>query len=423
MAEKTQLRVYVVALFLIVVMSLSTASFASVTVIPDIPGYTPISAGYTPSVGQLQGTAPWPSGYVSGQGYNASGNLSIGGKPLTVPAKIPLASTAGSIVKNAMRMTPLGLAGTLAAGWLLDQGMEWVDDQWMTTPPLDSGNYLNGYYWRIGQPGIDRCAAADSTCGAVTAASEYLQRTLWSNPDVNSVTPVTCTVASSTATTATCTSTHKYRTNTTPGTDTVYPTRGNPAIFQPVPATQDDWDALPDPSEVVAPELPGASYMPKGAPVGTAQYTPGRYNVGQPYQAPDGSTKQTVANVTNNTNNTVTVTTYETTIINAAGEPVADPAPEPSETEMSECEKHPETAGCKELGMDEFEVPKKTVEFTYTPEASIFTASCPSPITVLGNQLSYQPACDAMVMIKPVVLGMASIMAAYILFGAFREVS
>ncbi|WP_425315633.1 virulence factor TspB C-terminal domain-related protein [Sulfurimicrobium lacus] len=59
--------------------------------------------------------------------------------------------------------------------------------------------------------------------------------------------------------------------------------------------------------------------------------------------------------------------------------------------------------------------------FSYTPEAAAFSGSCPAPLSVLGRSLSFQPACDAMSLIKPLILGLASLMAGYILIGAFRE--
>lgn len=391
---------------------------ASVTVIPDVPGYTATSAGFTPSVGQLKG---WAAGSfdASTMGYSGTGHVSVGGKPLTIPAKVPLASTAGNIVKNAMRVTPMGLAGTLAAGWLLDQGMEWAEDHWQVSEPIPPGNsYPFDQTWGHMDTAVSECYGSASLCSVeasvIAPVKHYYADS--ANHTVEYVGPQSY-----------CTGGRLYRVRFTSAygnsTDQNTCPTGNPAPSGTRPATQEDWDNLPDPSPVVGPELPTAPYMPNGAPVGTPQYTSGRYNVGEPYQAADGSTKQTVAQVTNNNDNRVTITTNETTIINAAGEPVADPVPEPSETEMSECEKNPNAIGCAEFGTaDSVEVP--TVEVPVNPTVTPIggPGQCPADVVspVFGITWSYQPVCDFAADIRPLIIGFAWLAFAYIVAGTIR---
>jgi len=190
-----------------------------------------------------------------------------------------------------------------------------------------------------------------------------------------------------------------------------------------VAAMPSDWDALPDPTNDpdVAGELPRAGYMPEGAPVGAPNYASGNYPMGAPYKAPDGTTVQPMASVTNITNtNTVNVSTYNITTHNADGSPTNNPLPEPTDEQQDHCEKNPETAGCAKLGEYSHPIPTASHVFEFAPEVVNMPGSCPAPIPVLGSSLSFQPACDAMSTIKPLVVGMAAIMAALILFGGMR---
>lgn len=409
MQENTQLRAFVLFLFLLVVLSLSGASFAAVTVIPDVPGLH--GGGYTPSLGQLQGTQPWASG-----NYSTAGSVTIGGKPLAIPAKIPLAATAGNIIKAGLRATPMGILTAAALGYLANNGIQPDANGNPVKTSAPPGAILVGEVYPQNWPAGVCSAPVGSSASYRTGAggTETRIRQFGSPGDGFSqvdfcwdgsgswqkIVPDRCTYVGP------------------PSYGCLSPTTS--------PLNDDDWNALPDPSETLAPELPGAPYMPHGAPVGKPQYTSGNYPMGEPYKAPDGTTVQPMASVThnnsttNNYNNSVTISTYNITTHNADGTPTSNPTPQPTDEKPDECEANPERAGCKPLGEYTETVPKMTVNFAFTPEASPLSAGCPAPIQVLGHSLSYQPACDAMVMIKPVVLGMAAVMAAFILIGGFR---
>lgn len=125
-------------------------------------------------------------------------------------------------------------------------------------------------------------------------------------------------------------------------------------------------------------------------------------------EAPDRMTviERETTTIRDSTNTIISTSTTETA-------PPTEPPPDP-------CSDNPDRVGCMNAGTDDFKAREKTVAFEFTPEASVLTAQCPAPIQVLGHSISYQPACDAMSMIKPVVIGMAAVIAAYILIGAFR---
>lgn len=91
-----------------------------------------------------------------------------------------------------------------------------------------------------------------------------------------------------------------------------------------------------------------------------------------------------------------------------------------------DCVKFPDSLGCQNVKNDSQFTPEENLEqgevnLSYTPVSmSGGGASCPAPesISTFGRtySLSYQPVCDFALGIKPVVLVMAAVAAAYIVF-------
>lgn len=116
-------------------------------------------------------------------------------------------------------------------------------------------------------------------------------------------------------------------------------------------------------------------------------------------------------------------------------DPVQDPVPNPDDKprdperdERDLCEKHPDILACQKL--DEPEDPGKLkvqeVDFNFQPESGFAgSASCPAPMSfnVHGNviNISWQPFCNSLDMIKPFLLAMAWLSAAFIMLGARKE--
>lgn len=116
----------------------------------------------------------------------------------------------------------------------------------------------------------------------------------------------------------------------------------------------------------------------------------------------------------------------------ASAEPSPDPTVEqgpgsedkPREEKSDLCEKYPDILACQKLDQPE-EEKLKTVEsqFEFTPESGFSGAGvCPAPINVaLGGQqfsISWQPFCNSLSMIRPLVLAFAWLAAAFIILGA-----
>jgi hypothetical protein len=85
------------------------------------------------------------------------------------------------------------------------------------------------------------------------------------------------------------------------------------------------------------------------------------------------------------------------------------------------CEKHPDSLACLPPGSLSDQVPKNTVPLNFSPEPVSLPSGCPADIPVLGQALSFAPACQAMEMLRPFVIGAASLIAGFILVGAFRD--
>lgn len=121
-------------------------------------------------------------------------------------------------------------------------------------------------------------------------------------------------------------------------------------------------------------------------------------------------------------------------------DPVQDPVPnpdgsgnndkprDPEKDERDFCEKNPDVLACQKV--DEPEDPGKLkvqeVDFNFQPESGFAgSASCPSPITVSLSgrvySISWQPFCNSLNMIKPFLLAMAWLSAAFIMLGARKE--
>lgn len=427
--ESIQLRVFLVSLFILAASALSTATFAAVVVTPVVGGLsrvTSIPVGLDGHI-RYQGQGAWNPITRS---YAASGVASVGGRALTIPAKVPLAATAGALAKAAMRANPYLLAGTLALGYLASNDVELDGQGGFTVNDTSGGTYPGGQLWRNNGaqgyttgtaqgPYANQCGVTSGGCSIEAAAKFAVLVNVAPYGYPNTVTKIACTEAGwcqfSVQRAAPYNDVHTDNYQLV-GT-------GVPAPSTRRPMTPEDWDGLPDPIPAVGPELPNAPYMPDGAPVNAPEYDPQSVPAGAPYTRPDGSTVQPKAQVSPAGDGQITVDLYDEPLTDPAGNPVADPQPvDTQEPPLDPCDANPGRIGCMDAGTDDFAVPRNTVNFDFTPEASpIGSGSCPAPITVLGQSLSYQPACDAMVMIRPVVLGMASVMAAFILFGAFRE--
>lgn len=391
MKEKTQLQVFLVFLFIVASMALAQASFAAVVLTPAVAGYSASAGRFASAAGSFTMTA-------ANDGYIAQSVVNVAGKAVTLPATLRMAANAGQIATAGMRLNPWGIAATLALPWLLDKGLSYVNGQWLKAQPVSGSPYTYG--------GVDAWPSSTSGdyCGCSTQPSPSCNGVYSTAP--GGFGPYGGCDCGSAATWIS----HDLGSGC-----------AVPKTASSVPATDSDWAALPDPLPAVAPELPYAPYLPEGVPVSQPEFSPSDVPLGNPYTKPDGSTAQSRAKISPAGDGQVTVSTYELQVTDAQGQPVSNPTPQATPDQQPDpCDQHPERLGCMPAGTDSFAVPTSSVPLSFTPEAAPFSGTCPAPISVLGQSISFQSSCDAMTMIRPLVLAFAAVMAAFILLDTFR---
>lgn len=197
------------------------------------------------------------------------------------------------------------------------------------------------------------------------------------------------------------------------------------------PATPEDWDALPDPSADLAPELPYAPYMPEGVPVEEPEFAPQIVPLGLPYTAPDGATWQPMADIQPAGNGQVRVRPYDEQLTEPDGTPIPQPDRPTAEVQPeqpTQCDRYPDSLGCLQSGAAPApdSIPKTQVPLNFTPMTmpGSSSTSCPSPETVslAGHsfEIKYDGLCYYADGLKPFVILGAYISAAMIIFGVIR---
>ena len=99
----------------------------------------------------------------------------------------------------------------------------------------------------------------------------------------------------------------------------------------------------------------------------------------------------------------------------------ADPASKEKDPE-TDCEKFPNSAGCLELGAPPTgdEVGTKAIESVITP-VSMGSSTCPSDVSLpKGAKFSWAPVCDFATSLRPVIIALAWLAAAFIVLGFSR---
>ncbi len=403
MKEKIQLQVFLVFLFIVASMALAQASFASVVLTPAVAGYSASAGRFASAAGSFTMTA-------ANDGYIAQSIVNVAGKAVTMPATLRMAANAGQIVKAGLSISPWGLLTTAALLYLSNGGIDFDANHNPVVSEVPAGSITVGSVypsnWPAGtcaQP-IGSSAAYQTGGGSV----EYRIRAM-SNPGGMDLLEACWDGSGS------------YRKMFNQSPCSYITTSYQCSEGTTRAATPSDYDALPDPLPALAPELPFAPYLPQGVPVQQPEYSPSDVPLGQPYTKPDGSTAQPRAKISPSGDGQVTVATYDQPLTDAQGQPVTNPTPQPTPDQPKDpCDDHPERLGCMPAGSDSFAVPTSSVPLSFTPESAPFSGTCPAPISVLGQSISFQSSCDAMTMIRPLVLAFAAVMAAFILLDTFR---
>ena len=388
----------------------------------------------------------------AGDKVQANAILNVGGRAVTVPASMRMASNAGRIAAAAIYLHPGLRAAAAVATWLGAAGLIYdvASGLWKRVDP--DAVPSNGYEYSGNFAPEVWSASGQSICTALIGWGG------WNNftPHVSSFDgDRTCNVTGERdGKPLNVSYSLNYRPSSCPNGWYVSPagcvqtppmkTVTQPEFEQLVP------DARPMPSELPGVVWPASwpvevpeiqpTFIPTGAPVKNPAYDPSKPTSpdNQPWVQP--GVKVTPAPAANApwqvnlqpVNRPVEgPTASPDPVVDPPTEPGTDSTDKPREPEKDDrdfCDKHPDVLACQK--MDEPEDPGKLkvqeVDFNFKPESGFAgSASCPAPMSfnVHGHviNISWQPFCDSLDMIKPFLLAMAWLSAAFIMLGARRE--
>lgn len=380
----------------------ATPVCAEITLSPIVPGYSTASQTLRTSAAN----APVFSGTPGAYRYNAAGKVVVSGRVVPITGKLTLNQNLGSIIKKGLRLTPSGILGAVALAWLADQ--------FMTPDPNGDGMLVPG-------PGPQPNSSATHQYTNCSFGGFYSRDEVGIRAMIDAelarigVAPI------------------PYELPLGTSNNQGYVCSGAlVSLTAPVPAIQSDFDALPDPTPALARELPYASYMPDGAPVGNFVADPAQVPMGEPYVKPDGSTVQPMASVSNAGNGQVSIDTYDKPILDPAGEPYPQSTLTPNqdtiEKDTNPCASVPDGPGCpSELGTVA-DTPLTTEAKSIALIAPVSVGgpgSCPAPLTAnfMGRPISfsYDLPCQAAGMLKPLILALAWLASGVIFIGGVRQ--
>lgn len=400
----------------------ATRAEAGTLVTPTIPGYA--SGLYKPYVNP---------GYTPGA-LSGNGTINLGGRPVSVPAQLAPSANAADYAKRGLFNNPW-LVGPALLLWPSEAGngdlvLNPDAQRWEKAgPPLPSLPLD-----RANQTMYTTCTQSASTC------KQYVP--MFSSPAgvcqaytagcyVNGMTAYVLDYQGDTTYTALPIVTY---TNVCPQGYATMPSECqmkwsdyvDPENTEKVPATEDDFLALPDPPMSVyddmAPQI--------GVPVESPTFEPLTVPIGDPYKRWDGAEVQPWANITDAGQGQVTVDTYEKVVVDVQGNPVPQEQQQPEDTpepELDQCQKYPNTVGCASLDVPTPEtMPTESRGIAeLSPVAVGGVGQCPAPLTanVAGRtiEFSFDLLCDYADALRPLVLALAWLSAGMLFIQGVRN--
>lgn len=413
------------------------------------PGFAPMPAAAP--VARYGFAAANEAAWVN-QTVRTTASLNVGGQAVKMPVAMRLAANAPRFAAAAIYAHP-GLRAALGIATLLSAAkVFWdaSDNQWKK---ITDGEDIVWIHWRTNLP---ISGGPDSACKADWPGSFFIKI---------SSTYGQCRLSSGTLTYVTGRPTSNSSTIplTTPGQ--FIPAVINPANNPGWPSVPADWPMpstvpqelppgtpLPVEQPVINPTpgdnpQPQPYFVPQGDPVPNPNYKPelAPSPQNQPYiipgvrivpsPTPDEPLRVDVQPVNRPTADPKPLTPDQlnpqpepNTDPNTQPDPSADDKPKPEE-QQSLCEKHPDILACQKLDNPEDKNLDETKrEISITPDSGwgADSAACPAPKTldIQGHQIAipYDLFCQYMSGLRPIIIAMAWLSAAFILLGV-RETS
>lgn len=164
--------------------------------------------------------------------------------------------------------------------------------------------------------------------------------------------------------------------------------------------------------DVDAPTITGPSSIPGPTTTSTSS-------------GPDGTTINTTNTTTNITFNGDTITFHNSNVTNTTkpdGTTKTETVTSEPKEEADQCKKNPNSVGCAETDVPSGEIPKKTVDLTYSAEnLGLGGGVCPADVvaTVGGQSMTvfkYTPGCELLQsQVRPIVLLLSAMIAFFII--------
>lgn len=402
-----------------------------------IPLYAPatvaLSASSTSGFVTTASATTW-----SGAAFNSGLTTQVAGKAVTVPATWRLASNAGQLAVNALRVNPYGLAASVALTWLVSYGIsKCADGTWCAQPATDSTKAIDGYKWQsfgvsgTFNSGWDAAYAVWDSNYAGRKAAGYTLSSLRdrSSPQNGAPTyaPVWINASGSTIIEGSIVISRVSPVQCAAG----YVQSGGSCVGTPVPAGDTDWGKVQPstiPDAVLNNLAKDGVFLSVSPTVATApQVVP----LSDPYIDPvTGKRFRDVAYVTPSTDGKTADLQVVKQEVDANGNPVTDPAtgnPVAPQKNDDPCTGHETRLGC----MDKGDIPAgpdlqqsaKTITITPDTGWGPDTMACPADIvTVLhggGGAVAYsfKAQCDFADGVRAPVIAIAWVAAVLIALG------
>lgn len=398
--------------------------------------------------GSFTGTKAANGATFLSSSVSTNASLNVGGRTVSMPATMRFAANAPRVAAAAIMLHPGIRTAASIAGWLGLAGLVYdaTSDLWTTTSPSEELEVSDGKEYRISlypwasSPGA-ACLAAASGSG-------------WSGASVTQSSPA-CSFTGYRCDNGPCVSDTFGPVNYSRRTATACPSGWyiTPAgcVLQPPPQQVTQEQAVeeltkhPMPSDVprdipvpLPVEQPNIQpvFIPTGDPVTNPSYDPSSpASPSNPPQVQPGVEVKPAPAPGSPWQVGTTPVNRPVTDPNAP--PVRDPQPlpdpgggpsgnEPKDPDKTDfCEKYPTVIACQELKHedDDTKLPEKAIDLDFNPIPGFQGAkSCPAFPNIGnalgGRQISWQPFCDQLSAISNLLLALAWLYAAWILYSS-----
>lgn len=387
----------------------------------------------------------------------ANAALTVNGKTIPVPAKLPLGPGAARVAAAAIYLHPGLRAAAAVATWIGVAGFVYdaASGLWYQKDPSASVMQSDGYLW-LGKSDV-KYQTSDAACASYYpysgyGSSGYQTFNFTGETSANGPTSKFCHERGSLGDVRT-TSVGVTRSQSSTCPAGWYVTPAGCVQTPPMKTvTKEEFEQMVPDARPMPPELPGVvwpakwpvevpeiqpMFIPTGNPVKNPSYDPAKPTSpdNQPWLQP--GVKLTPAPTPSSPWNVdLQPVNRPVDNPNPNPDPVVDPVPnpdgsgdadkprDPEKEQRDLCEKYPDILACQKMEVedDNLKLPVKDVDFSFTPESGFAgNAVCPpdTVVSVSGYTVAvpWSKFCNSLEMIRPMMLAMAWLMAAFILIG------